>query len=68
MALPMNVTHSYARNPLAALGQVTVAALTAIAIMCMYFQVVLLKQIVMPLPILAGIALVLAVLIQWNDG
>jgi plastocyanin len=63
MAISMYVTRSYARSPLAALGKLTVAALVGIGIMFMYFQAVLLKQIEMPLPILAGIALVLAALI-----
>jgi plastocyanin len=63
MAIPMHIARSNARTPLAALGKLTITALTGIAIMFIYFQAVLIKQIVMPLPILAGVALVLAALI-----
>ena len=63
MNIPMMIARKQTHTPLTAFRTLTVGALIAIAIMYVYFQAVLLKQIEMPLPIFAGIALVLAAIV-----
>ncbi len=63
MNIAMMVSRSETDKRLAVLGKLTVGTLIGIAIMFGYFQAMVLKQIEMPLPILSGIALLLAALV-----
>ena len=63
MDIPIMGGRGKTNTPLAVLGTLTVGTLVGFAMMYVYLQAVLIKQIEMPLPIFAAISLVLAALV-----
>ena len=63
MDITMTATRPQAEKQLSGLGTLVVGALVGFALMYVYIQAVLIKQIEMPLPILSVISLVLAALV-----
>src|SRR5215216_4823956 len=63
MDITMTATRSQAEKQLSGFGTLVVGALVGFALLYVYVQAVLIKQITMPLPIFSVISLVLAALV-----
>lgn len=63
MNIPMTAPRTRTGTPLSALGKLTVGTLISIALMYVYLQAFVIKQIQMPLPIFAVISLVVAAIV-----
>ncbi|MEO7908488.1 MAG: cupredoxin domain-containing protein [Roseiflexaceae bacterium] len=68
MDIPMNVTSTRARRPLAALGKLTVVALIGLGLCLAYLQVAIIGMIIPPLAVFVALSLVIAgvVAIGWR--